>query len=477
MGGCCERILVLCNNSIRVKKALLFMVCGLLLLGNIKSQPVPGASCATAGVITTLDSFSVYNFPSGSGSYSPSCFVFSSGTSSWYQFTVGEPGVLAWQCKPVAASVEFDWALFDITNGTSVGNLDAHTIGCNYNYANQTSSAVGMSTASVTACPTTSATGNAAGEICPSITVERCHTYAIMIDNFSNTPAGFSFNWVGSTFTIGTSADFSITPNKICGDSGTVTILNNSINAVDYKWNFGDGDSSTSANPINHLYTAPGVYTITLNADSNSHWTCQSTTSKTIQVGYSPNYVTQQQIICPGDSFDFNGTIIKNAGNYSYTIPTGTGCDTIVQLTLNFFQISGSNVNATIIPGDSIVLPSGLSVSAAGVYADTFQNIHGCDSVIITTVSIVNDIALLYSNASFSLRPNPATTSVTITTTNEMAGSTITVTDIMGRKVLAALLSTANHQLSTGAFAKGVYLVTITGASGGSATKKLIIEK
>jgi len=44
-----------------------------------------------------------------------------------------------------------------------------------------------------------------------------------------------------------------------------VTFTNYSQNATSYDWNFGDGKTSTEANPV-HLYDGPGNYTVVLTA-------------------------------------------------------------------------------------------------------------------------------------------------------------------------------------------------------------------
>ena len=44
-----------------------------------------------------------------------------------------------------------------------------------------------------------------------------------------------------------------------------VTFTNESTGATAYQWNFGDGGSSTDEEPL-HGYTAPGAYTVGLNA-------------------------------------------------------------------------------------------------------------------------------------------------------------------------------------------------------------------
>ena len=56
-------------------------------------------------------------------------------------------------------------------------------------------------------------------------------------------------------------ADFSSSINPL--NNGEVTFTNTSNNATSYLWDFGDGNTSTDANPI-HTYTMSGNYTITL---------------------------------------------------------------------------------------------------------------------------------------------------------------------------------------------------------------------
>lgn len=61
----------------------------------------------------------------------------------------------------------------------------------------------------------------------------------------------------------------------------TVTFTNNSVDAVSYSWLFGDGNSSQALAPT-HTYAAPGVYTVTLNAQRPF---CAASTSMTVVVG------------------------------------------------------------------------------------------------------------------------------------------------------------------------------------------------
>jgi PKD repeat protein len=60
----------------------------------------------------------------------------------------------------------------------------------------------------------------------------------------------------------------------------TVTFTNNSVNASSYSWLLGDGNSSQAVSPV-HTYGAPGVYTVTLNAERPF---CASATSATVNL-------------------------------------------------------------------------------------------------------------------------------------------------------------------------------------------------
>ncbi len=59
-------------------------------------------------------------------------------------------------------------------------------------------------------------------------------------------------------------ADFSIETNDgTVDEKATLIITNNSVNAVSYEWDFGNGQTSTEANP-SHSYTIHGNYDVTL---------------------------------------------------------------------------------------------------------------------------------------------------------------------------------------------------------------------
>lgn len=76
-----------------------------------------------------------------------------------------------------------------------------------------------------------------------------------------------------------------------------VQFTNESINAITYLWDFGDGQSSNQANPL-HIYTSPGVYDVTLSGFSQEGNLSQSVVSQ-IAVFPSPvaNFSAYPQVV------------------------------------------------------------------------------------------------------------------------------------------------------------------------------------
>ena len=57
-------------------------------------------------------------------------------------------------------------------------------------------------------------------------------------------------------------ASFEVNPKEICPNE-TVTLINQSIGAINFEWNFGDNSGSEEENP-SHSYDIPGIYEISL---------------------------------------------------------------------------------------------------------------------------------------------------------------------------------------------------------------------
>jgi gliding motility-associated-like protein len=99
---------------------------------------------------------------------------------------------------------------------------------------------------------------------------------------------------------------------------------------------------------------------------------------------------TLSAIVCPNTSYQLlSGKLVSGAGVYQDTIRNISGCDSIrTTINLSFYPgLSIATSNVTICPGAAYQLPSGKSVSNAGVYLDRIISSHGCDSI-ITTINL-----------------------------------------------------------------------------------------
>lgn len=116
--------------------------------------------------------------------------------------------------------------------------------------------------------------GQTSKEKNPVHAYSKAGTYKVQLTATNITKTGsYSQNVIISQEALTPTANFSYTKNGL-----TVTFSNSSINASAYKWEFGDGQTSTVVNP-SHTYSNYGTYNVTLTA---SNGTKTSTTSKSI---------------------------------------------------------------------------------------------------------------------------------------------------------------------------------------------------
>lgn len=145
-------------------------------------------------------------------------------------------------------------------------------------------------------------------------------------------------------------ADFASTTQLNCLGS-TATLTNTSTNAANYLWDFGDGTTSTLANPV-HQYNASGAnYAITLLAtDTNG---CTSLRTRTFYA--APDNVVNLSATkgCAGDTVFFN-TYATNFTSYSWNF--GDGNTSSQQSTFHIYNDAGTynvTLNVTDLTGCS----------------------------------------------------------------------------------------------------------------------------
>ena len=134
------------------------------------------------------------------------------------------------------------------------------------------------------------------------------------------------------------------------------------------------GDSALLAGSYQ---TVSGVYVDTLQSSAG----CDSVVSTTLIVD-TVVYSTTDLELCYGDSALFGGVMYDTSGVYVDTLQAIAGCDSIAILNLTIrplnYTIADTMQRCV---GDSALL-AGSYQTVSGVYVDTLQSITGCDSII-----------------------------------------------------------------------------------------------
>jgi gliding motility-associated-like protein len=217
-------------------------------------------------------------------------------------------------------------------------------------------------------------------EGCDSIIITQLTVNLIYTTNNPQTICmGDSYIFNGNTYTLAGNYNDTLLSFSGC-DSIIVTQLTvNLVYTTDNPQTICLGDSYT----INgNTYTLEGSYNDTL----VSFYGCDSIiiTQLTVVLAFT---TYNPQSICNGDSYIFNGNTYTLEGNYNDTLLSASGCDSIIvtQLTVNL--IYTTNNPQTICMGDSYTI-NGNTYTLEGVYFDTLMSVNGCDSVIITQLFI-----------------------------------------------------------------------------------------
>ena len=129
-------------------------------------------------------------------------------------------------------------------------------------------------------------------------------------------------------------------------------------------------------------YTTAGIYYDSLQTIHG----CDSIWTLTLTVNRAYN-VTEATIICQGETYTWHDVAYTEAGRYTDTLHTVNGCDSICNLVLTVNPTFDQTAEATICEGTTYSW-HGKTYTTAGIYYDSLQTIHGCDSIWTLTLTI-----------------------------------------------------------------------------------------
>ena len=285
----------------------------------------------------------------------------------------------------------------------------------------------------------------------------------------------------GSSVTVGSSTYNSagtytdVLSNSVGCDS-TITTTVSMLNAPSYSQTLSicPGGSVTVGTST---YNSAGTYTDVLNASNG----CDSTVTTTVNMNNASTF-SQTLSICPGGSVTVGSSTYTSAGTYTDVLTNSVGCDSTITTTVNVGGATNSSQSVSFCPGGSVTVGTN-TYSTAGTYTDVLTGSNGCDSTVVTTVSVLSTASYsqtlnICPGGSVTVGSNTYSTAGTYTdvlTGGNGCDSTVTTTV----NLLAASNNTQNVQLCNGSSitvgsstynAAGSYTDVLTNAVGCDST-------
>ena len=189
-------------------------------------------------------------------------------------------------------------------------------------------------------------------------------------------------NYLGVPYTISTFAGGvaeQASPMPVI--SGTLSYCEGSNTTLDAgvyaSWLWSDGSSTQTIN------ANAGTYSVSV-TDANG---CSGVSSDKVVVEFPVYAVNDAASITCGDSYTLGTQTLTATGSYSETFSSVNGCDSIVTLTLTVNPTSSVTQLFTECEGFSITVGSN-TYTTSGVYTDVLTASNGCDSTVITNLTI-----------------------------------------------------------------------------------------
>ena len=112
------------------------------------------------------------------------------------------------------------------------------------------------------------------------------------------------------------------------------------------------------------------------------------TTNNTATVGFSLDIPAHhiEQTAC--DSYVWNGQRYEESGDYSQTLTSSAGCDSVVILHLTIHHAVAELVEATVCNSDLPYRWNGVTFTEDGTQTAVLQTSHGCDSIVTMTLHV-----------------------------------------------------------------------------------------
>ena len=258
-----------------------------LCINNFNFVPEPTSDCDDGVLLCDKSPFTIQSVQGAGNNINeidPTSCIQSEISSVWYKWTCDDPGTLSFTLTPNQSTDDLDFAVFELPNGIDNCNnkimlrcmASGENVGEPFENWEPCTGATGLSLGST---DTEEIPGCQSGNdnFVAAINMEAGKSYALIINNFSNTGSGFSISWGGTGTFLGPLADFEIDPaDGVACEESLVVIDGSSFEAgsiIAWEWNFGAGavpPSAQTSGPHNVLYNSVGNKFVTLTVETDA---------------------------------------------------------------------------------------------------------------------------------------------------------------------------------------------------------------
>ncbi len=295
------------------------------------------------------------------------------------------------------------------------------------------------------------------------------------------------YSWNGNNYPAAGTYAVTLTSSTGCDSVATLNLaVNNAVNSttntticnnqLPYSWN-------------GNNYPAAGTYSVTLTSSSG----CDSVATLNLVVNNAVTSTTNTTICNNQLPYSWNGNNYPAAGNYSVTLTSSSGCDSVATLNLAVNNAVTSTTNTTICNTQLPYSWNGNNYPAAGTYSITLTSSTGCDSV-ATLNLVVNNAVTSTTNTTicnnqlpYSWNGNnyPAAGTYSVTLVSSTGCDSVATLNLVVNNAVTSTTNTTicNNQLpyswnGNNYPAAGTYSVTLTNSSGcdSVATLNLVVN-
>ncbi|MCP4439635.1 MAG: T9SS type B sorting domain-containing protein [Aureispira sp.] len=341
-----------------------FQIC----TNNYNAPAQPGSDCNEAAVLCDKSSFVVQSVTSAGNDpdeASGSCLggngINSESNSTWFKWTCEQSGTLTFILTPNNPSDDLDFVVYELPNGLNscAGKQELRCMAAgDFDYPSPCMGPTGLSAGSTDLNESAGCGGNKDNFV-KEVSMVAGKSYALLVNNFSETGNGFSMSWGGTGTFRGPTADFLATANDngCAGEDWTFEDQSSHPfgSITSWVWNFGLGSNpnfaaSQGEHSIN--YTSPGTKSVALTVRTEEgcvvtkikNLTVDSCCETVNKIEYN---VAKTPVICRDNP---NGTISitpNTSSSLQYTYQWSTGAN-------------GSDVNSLIVGDYAVTVSNGI---------------------------------------------------------------------------------------------------------------------